>query len=117
MDQSRLTDEATLHDAAGFLAERVITQVVGDAANKLCLMGEVNQSAALTRIHRQRLFARHVFAGFPHTFRLVMMNVVGRADVNDIDLGVAHDFVDGAIHAFSLQLSYSLVSPRGEASY
>src|SRR5438128_1621087 len=116
MDQARLTDEATLHDAASFLAKRVITQVVGDATNKLCLSGEVNESAALTRIHSQRLFAYDVLAGFHHTFRLVMMSVVGRADVDDIDLGVAHEFVDRVIPAFELQLADSFVRTLGRAA-
>src|SRR5438445_11902287 len=82
VDQSRLANDSSLYDRASLLTQWVITQVVGDGTDQVPLARQINQRLALPGIQGERLLAHDVLARFHHGVRLIVMQVVGGAEVN-----------------------------------
>ena len=68
MHEARLADCAFGDQRASFLSQRVIAQVVGDAADPLLFFGNLNQLRAFDGIHGERFLAHNVLSGFQSGF-------------------------------------------------
>ena len=81
----RRADLAFLYQPARFLAERVVAQVVGDAADAIRFARELYKHFGFARIHGQRLFAQDMFSCAEQFAGLLEVNVIGRADMDGGD--------------------------------
>jgi len=80
-----LTDGTFADERASFLAERIVTEVVGNTADAPSFLQQRNESSGLARIESEGLFAENVFAGAKEFAGFLEVEVVGSAEMNDVD--------------------------------
>src|ERR1700719_3111585 len=103
MNEFGLADGAFHNESASFLAKRVVTQVVSNAADFPCFAGESDEQFRLGRIHCQRLLAEDVFSRAHQAAGLVEGEIVGGAEVNYINGRIRGEFVERGIGAFQAE--------------
>lgn len=86
LNQADLANIAAADQVADHVAGRVVAKNVTHLDQPAELLGAANEVAALCRGGRQRLFHKHVFAGFERLFSDGRVRIDGRDDVHYIDL-------------------------------
>ena len=86
MHKPGLADGAFFDEGASFLTKRVVTQVVGNAANFLRLPDQGDEEFGLSRIHGQWLFTEDVFTRAKETTGLIEVEIVWGAEVDDVNV-------------------------------
>ena len=94
-----LSQLARVHALAGLLHERVEAHVEVRAVHESAPLGQLDELRGLRRRHRQWLLADDVLARLERLLHLRMVEVVGRRQMDDVDLVVGENRVVALVGA------------------
>ena len=97
MYESGLSDHAARDQRSCLLAKRVIAQIVSNAPNPALGARQLDQRCALLRIHGQWFFTHHVLAGAQQSTGLLIVKMIGCANVYYVDAGIGSEFLEGSV--------------------
>src|SRR5579862_4640465 len=103
MDEADFANGAGSDQRFGLNAQRIVTEIVGHAADAVGFLGQRDELRGFARVHGQRLFAQDVLAGAEEFGGLFKVDVVGRADMHGGDFGIGGNFFDAGVGAFKAE--------------
>jgi hypothetical protein len=103
VDKQRFADRTGFHQGTRFLAERIVTKVVRNAADFASFLFDVTKHGGFARVHGERLFAKNVFAGAEERTGLLKVDVIRRADVDAGNVLIGGKFSEGRVGFFEAE--------------
>jgi hypothetical protein len=116
VDEVRAADLAGRDHLASLLHQGIPTVIEGHGVDHAGLLRRAPQLVRLGGRHGQRLFRHHVLAAGDRRANHAAVQVIRRGVVNDVDLRIRDELVDGAVDPGHAQLRCPLARAHGVAA-